>query len=113
MEGAEPFDGALRGPPLQPAVMAILAGEVRMARLRLSAAHALERTLDSVLHDILACAPQALAATKALVSRARHHDAQQLVAEAAHIFSQSAASAEGLEGLTAFVQKRKPHWAAP
>ena len=73
--------------------------------------HTLERALDAVLHDILACAPQALAATKALVSRARHHDAQHLVAEAARVFSQSAASAEGLEGLTAFVQKRKPQWA--
>ena len=80
---------------------------------QVSAAHALERTLDSVLHDILACAPQALAATKALVSRARHHDAQHLVAEAARVFSQSAASDEGLEGLTAFVQKRKPQWAVP
>ena len=78
---------------------------------QVSGTHALDRALDAVLHDILACAPQALAATKSLVSRARHHDAQQLVAQAARIFSVSAASAEGLEGMSAFLQKRKPQWA--
>ncbi len=72
----------------------------------------LEQALIAILRDILACAPQALAATKALMSRARHHDAQQLVMEAARVFSQSAASAEGLEGIAAFMQKRKPKWAA-
>lgn len=70
----------------------------------------LEGALDAVLHDILACAPHALAATKALMGRARHHDAQQLVAEAARVFSASASSAEGLEGVSAFMQKRKPNW---
>ncbi len=72
----------------------------------------LEQALIAIFRDILACAPQALAATKALMSRARHHDAQQLVMEAARVFSQSAASAEGLEGIAAFMQKRKPSWAA-
>jgi isohexenylglutaconyl-CoA hydratase len=67
--------------------------------------------LDAVLHDILACAPQALAATKALMATARHVEAQALVREAARVFSASTASAEGLEGITAFMQRRKPHWA--
>lgn len=76
-----------------------------------ASADAIDGALHAVLHDILACAPQALAATKALMSRARHHDAQQLVTEAARVFSVSAASAEALEGIAAFMQKRKPKWA--
>jgi isohexenylglutaconyl-CoA hydratase len=71
----------------------------------------LEPALNAVLRDILACAPQALAATKALMSRAQHHDAHHLVMEAARVFSASTSSAEGIEGITAFMQKRKPKWA--
>jgi isohexenylglutaconyl-CoA hydratase len=74
--------------------------------------HTLDRALDAVLHDILACAPQALAATKALMAKARHLDAHHLVQEAARLFSASTSSAEGLEGITAFMQRRKPNWAA-
>jgi isohexenylglutaconyl-CoA hydratase len=66
--------------------------------------------LDTVLADILACAPGALAATKALMQRARFASAQSLVADAAAVFAQSAQSAEGIEGMTAFIQKRKPNW---
>jgi isohexenylglutaconyl-CoA hydratase len=68
--------------------------------------------LDKVLADIQACAPGALAATKALMQRARFTPAQDLIAEAAAVFAQSAQGAEGIEGMTAFIQKRKPEWAA-
>jgi isohexenylglutaconyl-CoA hydratase len=74
-------------------------------------AASLDAALDGVLRDILACAPQALAATKALMAKARHGHAQELVSEAARVFSASTCSAEGLEGITAFMQKRKPQWA--
>ncbi len=69
--------------------------------------------LDAVLRDILACAPQALAATKALMATACHAGAQDLVCEAARVFSASTSGAEGLEGITAFMQRRKPRWAVP
>jgi len=72
--------------------------------------HGLEAALDKVLNDILACAPGALAATKALMQRARLAPAHELVQDAAAIFAQSAQSAEGIEGMTAFIQKRKPNW---
>jgi isohexenylglutaconyl-CoA hydratase len=71
----------------------------------------LDAALDAVLHDILACAPHALAVTKALMAKARYGKAQELVDEAARVFSASTSSAEGLEGITAFMQKRKPQWA--
>ena len=66
--------------------------------------------LDKVLADILACAPGALAATKALMSQARLREPQDLVQAAAAIFSQAAQGAEGVEGMTAFIQKCKPSW---
>jgi isohexenylglutaconyl-CoA hydratase len=72
-----------------------------------------QTVLDRVLTDILACAPGALAATKALMARARLEAPQSLVQDAAAIFSHAAMGPEGLEGMTAFIQKRKPHWALP
>ena len=70
-------------------------------------AHALER----VLAEILACAPGAVARTKALVARARLTPPEQLIDEAAALFARAACGPEGLEGTTAFLQKRKPVWA--
>jgi isohexenylglutaconyl-CoA hydratase len=89
------------------------------AALRLGLVHevvtseALHLAVDKVLSDILACAPGALAATKALMAQARLREPQDLVLSAAAIFSQAAQGPEGLEGMTAFMQKRKPQWAMP
>lgn len=77
------------------------------------ASDAIQGALDTVLADILACAPGALAATKALMAQARLREPQDLVQSAAAIFSQAAQGPEGLEGMTAFIQKRKPQWAMP
>lgn len=66
--------------------------------------------LDKALADILACAPGALAATKALMRKARFIAGAALVEEAAAIFSHAAQGPEGQEGMTAFLQKRKPNW---
>lgn len=71
----------------------------------------LAAALDTTLADILACAPGALAATKALMRKARFTAAADLVTEAAAIFSHAAQGPEGQEGMTAFIQKRKPQWA--
>jgi len=73
----------------------------------------LPSALDQVLADILACAPGALAATKALMRQARLRPPAELVQTAAAIFSQAAQGAEALEGISAFLQKRKPQWATP
>jgi isohexenylglutaconyl-CoA hydratase len=78
------------------------------------AAHAPEQidaALAAVLTDILACAPGAIAATKALMAKARFTAPADLVQEAALVFSRAAQGPEGLEGTTAFLQKRKPNWA--
>ena len=69
---------------------------------------ALARTLAAVRR----CAPGAVAATKALVARARHTPAAALVDEAARVFATAARGPEGQEGAMAFLQKRLPSWAA-
>ncbi len=73
----------------------------------------IDAALARVLTDVLACAPGALAQTKALLMRARFAPAEQLVQEAAEVFARAAQGPEGLEGINAFLQKRKPVWVAP
>jgi len=75
------------------------------------AAGALDSALADVLNGILANAPGAVSATKALMARARFERPADLVADAAAVFSRAVRSAEGIEGTTAFLQKRKPSWA--
>ena len=77
------------------------------------AAVQIDAAVDAVLADILACAPGAVAATKDLIAKARWTPPADLVAQAALVFSRAAQGAEGLEGVTAFIQKRKPNWAMP
>lgn len=71
----------------------------------------IDAALAAVLTDIQACAPGAVAATKALMAKARLTEPESLVQEAAVIFSRAAQGPEGLEGTAAFLQKRKPRWA--
>ncbi len=73
----------------------------------------IDAALAAVVSDILTCAPAALAATKALMAKARLTAPADLVQEAARVFSRAAQGAEGAEGTAAFLQKRKPSWAGP
>jgi len=75
------------------------------------AAGALDHAVDKLLAEMLLCAPGAVAATKALMAKSRFQPPTTLVAQAAAVFSQAALSPEGIEGTTAFLQKRKPAWA--
>lgn len=83
---------------------------IRLVHQVLDSEQALQAALDQVVQDIMACAPQALATTKALMAKARFEPPQHLIGHAAQLFSKAAQSAEGLEGLTSFVEKRKPNW---
>ncbi len=71
---------------------------------------ALDEALARTLNDILQNAPQAVAATKALIAKARLHSPASLIQEAAEVFSRAALSAEGTEGQTAFLARRKANW---
>lgn len=71
----------------------------------------LEAALERVLGQILRCAPGAIASTKSLIAKARLQPASSLVEEAATLFASALLGPEGLEGTSAFVQKRRPGWA--
>jgi isohexenylglutaconyl-CoA hydratase len=77
------------------------------------AAPDLEAAVSRVVGDILGCAPGALAATKALIRKARWSRPADLVQQAGEAFSRAALGPEGIEGMGAFLQKRKPHWSPP
>ena len=72
---------------------------------------ALDAALAATLAQTLRCAPGAIAATKALMARALHTPAADLVDDAAQLFAGAARGPEGVEGMAAFLQKRSPSWA--
>lgn len=67
--------------------------------------------LDALLNDIGRCAPGANAAAKRLILAARAGVSDSTIDEAAQSFAQRLRSAEGREGVSAFLEKRAPHWA--
>ncbi len=74
---------------------------------------ALAACLAAVLEQVRRCAPGAIASTKHLMLQVGAVDHERLLDEAAARFAEAARSPEGVEGMTAFVQKRRPHWADP
>lgn len=89
------------------AAQALALGLVHEVHAPAAIDQALARTVDDILH----CAPGAVAATKKLMARARLREPAALVQEAAEVFAHAALRAEGIEGSTAFLKRRKPHWA--
>ncbi len=74
---------------------------------------ALDAALQRTLGQILACGPQAIAATKKLLTHARLTPPEKLIDDAAHAFARAVLSEEGQEGTNAFMQKRQPNWVPP
>jgi isohexenylglutaconyl-CoA hydratase len=72
---------------------------------------ALQATLERTLQKILRCAPGAVATTKELVHRVGTEPLDRLLDDAAQAFARAARGEEGIEGMTAFLQKREPSWA--
>ena len=72
---------------------------------------ALDAALAATIAQTLRCAPGAIAATKALMAQALHTPAADLIEDAARLFARAARGPEGVEGMTAFLQKRSPSWA--
>ncbi|MFV9681121.1 isohexenylglutaconyl-CoA hydratase [Pseudomonas sp. NY15367] len=73
---------------------------------------ALQQRLDETLEQIRQCAPQANAQTKALLLASENEALGPLLDRAAEQFAAAVTGVEGVEGTMAFVQKRKPKWAA-
>jgi isohexenylglutaconyl-CoA hydratase len=75
-------------------------------------AAAFEAKLEEVFSDIARCAPGANAATKRLLIASRTTALQDLLDQAAEAFATCLRGPEGQEGVAAFLEKRKPAWAA-
>ncbi len=73
---------------------------------------ALEAELAQTLQQVLRCAPAAVATTKALMNDAGVVEHEALLDRAAELFAAAARGPEGIEGMTAFMQKRRPNWPA-
>lgn len=74
----------------------------------------LDEALARIVASIQDCAPQALAATKAMLHRLSWPETRAGIGDweayAAEIFARSRAAAEAREGLAAFLEKRPPDW---
>ena len=71
----------------------------------------LEAQCAAILDNISACAPGANAVTKSILFETLRAPRAQALDFAADGFARCMLSAEGLEGVAAFVDKRKPNWA--
>lgn len=65
----------------------------------------------AAVNQVLRCAPGAVAETKALVRKSQHEPLGQTLDAASFMFANALAS-EAKEGIAAFLEKRKPAWAA-
>jgi isohexenylglutaconyl-CoA hydratase len=73
-------------------------------------APALDAAVAAVLEQVRRCAPRANAATKRLVDRAGDLPLDAYLDEAAGVFADTLLGDEAREGVTAFVERRRPAW---
>ncbi|MEM9668288.1 MAG: enoyl-CoA hydratase-related protein [Pseudomonadota bacterium] len=71
---------------------------------------ALTESEQAIRRQVLACAPGAIADTKALILRLRDLDRNETIKAAAENFADRMLSDEAAEGISAFLEKRKPEW---
>ena len=70
----------------------------------------LEEIEATLKRGILKCGPGAIAATKHLILSSRDKSGPEMMDHAADIFASCMLSDEGIEGISSFVEKRKPNW---
>ena len=71
---------------------------------------ALDAALAQVLAGIARCSPHANAVTKRLILASRTLAREELLEQSADAFAECLRNPEGCEGVTAFLEKRKPKW---
>ncbi len=71
----------------------------------------LDRTIEDVAEQVMACAPRASAATKEILLAVGTIPDTDLPGFAAERFAALSRGPEGIEGQAAFAEKRKPRWA--
>lgn len=70
----------------------------------------LAETVSGLVQNILQCGPQAIKTAKELLDRVPQMSATQYIPYTAEIIAQLRIGQEGQEGLSAFLEKRKPKW---
>jgi methylglutaconyl-CoA hydratase len=73
----------------------------------------LDAAVEKTLRELLSSGPQALRACKALALNVGHMDHDTARRYTAETIATLRVSAEGQEGLRAFLEKRKPKWVSP
>jgi methylglutaconyl-CoA hydratase len=76
------------------------------------AAGELDRAVDGYVREVLTGSPSAIAATKALHSRVAGGRPEDVVDLTSRAIAAQRVSAEGREGLSAFLEKRPPRWSS-
>lgn len=71
---------------------------------------ALDEKAEEILQQIERCAPGANAITKEILHSTQRNPLETTLEMAAAKFATAMLSAEGLEGVSAFVEKRRPNW---
>ena len=71
---------------------------------------ALEEIEAKLKRGVLRCGPGAIAATKHLILSSRDRSGPDMMDHAADVFAACMLSDEGKEGISSFVEKRKPSW---
>lgn len=71
---------------------------------------ALDARVEALVAEILQAGPQAVAAAKRLLREAPGFSRQEALERMVRLIAQVRAGAEAQEGLTAFLEKRKPRW---
>jgi methylglutaconyl-CoA hydratase len=69
--------------------------------------------VDELVEEILAAGPTAVREAKSLIRRLRGQPAAQARALTVAAIARQRTSAEGQEGLSAFLEKRSPSWRPP
>ena len=98
--------------------IAVMAGRIDASEaLRIGIVHevgadswAVDEKLAKVLEQIDRAAPNAIAAAKQLIAMAEIMPEDDMLDRASRILTQLAMSPEGVEGATAFKEKRAPNW---
>ena len=88
---------------------AVKAKEIGLVH-EISSPDMLDETVSKIVHKILACGPNALATAKEVLTIVPGMSAEKYQEYTARVIAQLRVSPEGQEGLSAFLEKRKPNW---
>ena len=84
--------------------------EIGLADFLAEDADELKKIENEIKKGVMKCAPKANAVTKEIVLATRYMSKDEMIEFAANGFAECMLSPEGLEGISSFIEKRKPKW---